>query len=61
MNNLRGYTIADLSKRLSLSRSKIYEEIKAKRLVVRKVGRRTIVLDQDARAWLENDDGKQAA
>jgi len=33
--------------------TKAYEEIKAGRLVARKVGRRTIILDEDLKAWLD--------
>jgi excisionase family DNA binding protein len=61
MSTLHGYTINDLSKRLSVSRTKIYEEIKAGRLVIRKIGHRTVILDEDVRAWLSRAAGKQAA
>ncbi len=35
-----------------VGRTKIYGEIKAGRLIARKVGKRTIILDPDYRAWL---------
>jgi hypothetical protein len=45
-------SIPDLIEGSGLGRTFIYEEINAGRLIVRKAGRRTIVLDADARAWL---------
>ncbi len=36
----------------TVGRTKVYSEIKAGRLIARKVGRRTIILDPDYRAWL---------
>src|SRR5689334_12402159 len=40
--------------RHSISRSKLYAEIKAGRLIARKVGDRTVILAEDGRAWREN-------
>ena len=37
----------------SVSRSFAYLEIKAKRLLVRKAGRRVLVLQKDANAWVD--------
>jgi hypothetical protein len=32
----------------------LYEQIKAQRLIARKVGRKTVILAQDYQAWLES-------
>jgi hypothetical protein len=48
------YTIAELVRGTGAGRSKIYEEIAAGRLKVRKLGSRTLVLHGDAMAWLES-------
>jgi hypothetical protein len=32
--------------------TKLYEEIRAGRLVATKIGRRTVILDDDLKAWL---------
>jgi hypothetical protein len=34
-----------------IGHTKLYEEIKAGRLIVRKLGKRTIILTEDAVAW----------
>jgi hypothetical protein len=47
------YTIPDLIRDTGAGRSKIYQEIAAGRLKVRKLGKRTLVLHGDAMAWLE--------
>jgi hypothetical protein len=46
------YTIPELVRDSGAGRSKIYEEISAGRLKVRKLGKRTLVLHGDAMAWL---------
>ena len=46
------YSIADLTRIAGVGRSFLYEEIKAGRLIVRKAGRRSLVLAADATAWL---------
>jgi hypothetical protein len=48
------YTVPELQKATGLGRTIIYEEVKAGRLRLTKVGRRSIVCDQDARAWLSS-------
>jgi excisionase family DNA binding protein len=48
------FSIADLPGLVSLSRSHIYEEIRAGRLRTVKAGRRTLVLAEDLRAWLQS-------
>jgi excisionase family DNA binding protein len=39
--------------RYGVSRTKIYEEIKARRLRARKCGKRTIIAEDDAESWLK--------
>lgn len=46
-------SISDLTRATSLGRTKIYQEIKEKRLKVFKVGRRTLVLVEEMQAWLQ--------
>lgn len=48
------FSIEQLCKWSSIGRSTIYEEIRDGRLQVRKVGRRTIVLREDAERWLSS-------
>lgn len=48
------FSIEQLCKWSSIGRSTIYEEIREGRLQVRKVGRRTIVLREDAERWLSS-------
>jgi hypothetical protein len=48
------YSIERLAKESDISRSMIYEEIAAGRLIARKVGRRTIVRRSDALLWLRS-------
>lgn len=48
------YTIVEFSKSARIGRSTTYEEIKAGRLIARKVRGRTIILPTDARNYLLN-------
>jgi hypothetical protein len=49
------YSIAEISRPYTpFSRSMIYEQIKARRLVARKAGRKTVILARDYHAWLES-------
>jgi excisionase family DNA binding protein len=48
------HSIEDVARVTSCGRTIIYEEIKAGRLMARKLGRRTVVLDSDLQAWLAN-------
>jgi excisionase family DNA binding protein len=54
MSELRklAYSIAELCEMAGVGRSFLYEEVKAGHLVVTKAGRRSIVLRDDAVAWL---------
>lgn len=47
----RGLSIPEHCNAYGISRSMAYSEIKAGRLRVRKVGRRTIIATEDAEAW----------
>jgi excisionase family DNA binding protein len=58
---IRAYSIAQLARRLSVSRSWLYQEIGAGRLRITKFGRRTVVLQDDARQWLSALQEKEAA
>lgn len=46
-------SIPEFCRATDVGRSKIYEEIKAGRLKAKKFGSRTIIIDEDGRAWLE--------
>jgi excisionase family DNA binding protein len=48
------YSVEEFARRHGIGRTTAYEEIKDGRLVARKVGSRTIVTDEDARAWRVN-------
>jgi excisionase family DNA binding protein len=47
-----GWSIVDAARTANVGRSTVYEEIKAGRLVARKLGRRTIILERDLQASL---------
>ena len=53
------YTIDEAVKITSISRSKLYIEIKSGRLQIRKVGRRTIIPPQFLQEWLDHLPGKR--
>ena len=48
----KSFSIEALSSLTGLGRTTLYAEIKSGRLIARKVGRRTIVLAQDAESWM---------
>jgi excisionase family DNA binding protein len=50
----RAFSIEEFCRRYGLGRTKAYEEIKLGRLRARKVGRRTIVTQDDAENWLRH-------
>ena len=50
----RAISIEEFCRRYSLGRTKVYEEIKLGRLRARKIGRRTIVTQDDAENWLQH-------
>lgn len=47
------YSIAEFCELVSLGRSRVFEEIRDKRLQIVKVGRRTLIPAQAVTAWLE--------
>ncbi|MGO9681448.1 MAG: helix-turn-helix domain-containing protein [Beijerinckiaceae bacterium] len=49
----RAFSIREFSQAYRVGRTKIYEEIKAGRLRARKVGKRTVIIDDDAEDWLK--------
>jgi len=52
--NQLAYSIAEICETGPFGRSKVYEEINAGRLKAKKMGRKTIILDADQRAWLNS-------
>ena len=48
----RAFSIAEFCDRYGPGRSKAYEELKSGRLRGRKVGKRTIITEDDAEDWL---------
>lgn len=55
------FSIDELCDATGVRRNLIYDEIKAGRLKSRKLGRRTIILDEDARSWLRALPNNEAA
>jgi len=49
----RAMSVARFSEDYAIGRTKAYEELKSGRLRGRKVGKRTIITDDDAEAWLQ--------
>lgn len=47
------YSIDRFCRRYDIGRSKAYEEIRAGRLKIRKVGTRTLIAHDDATAWFD--------
>lgn len=47
------YSISEVAKVVGVGRSYLYGEIRDGRLRIRKAGRRSLVYEQDLRAWLE--------
>jgi len=50
---IEAYDIKSFCKAYSVSRSFVYEEIRAGRLKIVKVGRRTLITKKDAKDWLQ--------
>lgn len=46
-------TVADVLRRVGISRTNFYQEINAGRLKARKIGSKTVVLETDLQAYLE--------
>jgi excisionase family DNA binding protein len=49
-----GRSVKETAEKSGVCRSIVYEEIASGRLKARKLGRRTIILESDRRAWLES-------
>jgi hypothetical protein len=47
------YSVPEFQKATGLGRTRLYEEIRLGRLRLTKVGRRSIIAVDDARAWLD--------
>ena len=54
------YSITGASKATDVGRTKLYEEIKEARLRTVKVGRRTLILTEDLRRWLDSLRAKES-
>lgn len=48
----RAMSINDFCKQYGIGRTKVYEELKTRRLHAFKAGRRTLITDEAAEAWL---------
>ena len=49
-----GYSVSEFAVATGIGRSKLYEAILDGQLTARKFGRRTIILREDAEAWLKS-------
>ena len=54
MNTPLVYSIAEASEVSRIGRTSIYEAISSHELIARKHGRRTVILADDLRRWLQN-------
>ena len=54
MNTPLAYSIAEASEVSRIGRTSIYEAISSRELIARKHGRRTVILADDLRRWLQN-------
>jgi excisionase family DNA binding protein len=48
----RAMSIAEFCESYGLGRTKAYEELKSGRLRARKIGKRTVIIEDDAEEWL---------
>lgn len=56
-----GHSVEDAAKQAGCSRTTIYEAIKSGALCARKLGSRTIIVDDDLRNWLKSLPTKEVA
>jgi excisionase family DNA binding protein len=54
MNTPLAYSIAQACEIANIGRTSIYEAISSRELIARKNGRRTVILADDLRRWLQN-------
>jgi excisionase family DNA binding protein len=54
MNTPLAYSITEASEVSRIGRTSIYEAISSRELIARKHGRRTVILADDLRRWLQN-------
>ncbi|MVS99241.1 helix-turn-helix domain-containing protein [Devosia marina] len=54
MTQVEAYPLPEFCRTHGIGRTKAYEEINAGRLKARKSGARTIILAEDAEAWLKS-------
>ncbi|GHD07674.1 helix-turn-helix domain-containing protein [Tianweitania populi] len=47
------FSVEGFCEAFGIGRNLVYDQIKDKRLKIRKVGRRTIIRAEDAKAWLD--------
>lgn len=50
----RALSVKEACERMGIGRNKFYEEVNSGRLTARKHGNRTLILQSDLEAWLEN-------
>lgn len=50
----RAFFITEFCRRYGVGRTRAFDELKAGRLRGRKIGRRTIITEDDAETWLRN-------
>jgi hypothetical protein len=54
MNTPLAYSIAQACEIANIGRTSIYDAIKSSKLIARKNGRRTVILAEDLRLWLQD-------
>lgn len=57
---IKAYDISTFCQLYSIGKTRLYQEIKAGRLQVKKIGRRTIIPAAAAEFWIEHLDGASA-
>jgi excisionase family DNA binding protein len=50
----RAFSINEFCERNNVGKDKVYDEIRAGRLIARKAGKRTLILDSDEDTWRES-------
>jgi excisionase family DNA binding protein len=54
MSNKIFYSVHEAAEAIGIGLTKLREEIRAKRLIARKLGRRTLISAEDLSAWASN-------